>query len=278
MTKQNITGPLREQSDWNQQDENRLGYIKNKPFYDARQTTSLTLEWDGIIGDRETTTMLNDTYVKLSEMTPTLEEIKKGNFHLYLSTNGATEYPMTYALDGTSTMGVALDAIYLDNEYKTPYLVVAREHIEIEGLSFSPGIYVAYGETTIDEQEIKMFISRVHFPEVFTGELKTLDPKFLPSQTVTYFCDPIYALNHDGWAYLCHSAVLSDESIVTNNELKEAISSGKNIRLALVEEGVMSYTYPYSFATLGEYGRVQVLAVGTVTQVLSFYTTEYTPS
>ena len=32
-----ITGALREQSDWEQNDENRLGFIKNKPFYDTRK-------------------------------------------------------------------------------------------------------------------------------------------------------------------------------------------------------------------------------------------------
>ena len=82
MAKQNILGPLREQSDWNQQDENRLGYIKNKPFYDTRKSKvseKIHFTTENVL--KTANVEVNEFYC-WSKKVPTREETQVATLHM----------------------------------------------------------------------------------------------------------------------------------------------------------------------------------------------------
>ena len=188
--KNNIVGPLRDQSDWEQTNENRLGFIKNKPFYDTRKTAPLTIEWDGNTEGKESfhgTIFGDNIFYKISENVPSYEEFLQGEGTVYLSATGEegltqeTSFSLTETQKLTDSNGntmwytVVLDGVGL---IVTPNSFVSAE------LEIMRGIWaVRIHESYDDGVTVNCFIKSLHFPAVTAGELKTIDPKYLPNET-----------------------------------------------------------------------------------------------
>ena len=168
MIKQNIVGPLRDQSDWEQTNEHRLGFIKNKPFYDTRETAPLSIEWDGEIDGREIYVRENGwfTDVKVSNLTPSVEEMLAGDCFVVNAGEEyqemASEEPIIEE-DGAIVgfMGQYIQVVYDDNN----------------SLGLSKGIWFGKWATGFGN----VYTSHLRLPTYTTGELKTIDPKYLPN-------------------------------------------------------------------------------------------------
>ena len=117
-----ITGALREQSDWEQQDENRLGFIKNKPkniatVNDINEATAIAkaytnktmdfisdtesvteITWDGNTANRESVLGLGGKYYHISSLTPSFENLEGGS--LTITDNSGNENIMEYTQAG----------------------------------------------------------------------------------------------------------------------------------------------------------------------------------
>lgn len=136
--------------------------------YDTRKTAPLSIEWDGEIGGREAFGEGNEMMVKVSSSTPSFEELQAGDF----LASGTDEYQklITEDTEYHEEEGLAAIAsgfiyvVYDDNNY----------------LGLSKGVW--FGKFIIGDGSI--YISRMRVPSVTTGELKTIDPKFLPFETI----------------------------------------------------------------------------------------------
>lgn len=181
MVKQNIVGPLREQSDWEQQDENRLGFIKNKPKNIAtvndideamamakKYTDSQRLGYEEnkeIVWDGDTTgkIILEEMFVRVSEEPIDLScvnvvTLKTGDSSLTIK----KEHLTIANIDDGNTIG-----LFLGDE---PFVVTIQKDFfnEEMGSNYYKGTYFVGNNSS--------FISCASL-----SELKTIDPKFLPS-------------------------------------------------------------------------------------------------
>jgi hypothetical protein len=141
---------------------------KQLPCYDNRKTEPLTIEWDGEIGGRETTSFMFEPFVKLSEATPTYEEIVQATIRFSIVCD------VEFAFLDAREEGMPF-AAYCNAE-GMPLCLFIFDNFEMEGMVFSKGIYSLCKETDFG----KLYVEYLHLPSVTTGELKTIDPKFLP--------------------------------------------------------------------------------------------------
>jgi uncharacterized protein YjdB len=163
MVKQNIVGALREQSDWEQQDENRLGFIKNKPFYDNRKIAPLAIKIDELT-ELESANLDENPIWKCSNHAPTKEEFIGATVTI-LTDGMTTETILTQEMlieeDGLPLFGVWVDEI--------PICLVALQDTSLCEVPLSTGIWIL-------NPDIQSF----YLPSVTTGELKTINEKFIP--------------------------------------------------------------------------------------------------
>lgn len=145
-------------------DPTTLGLMKKQlPCYDTRKTAPLSIEWDGEIGGREAFGEGNEMLVKVSSSTPSFEELQAGDFLV----SGTDEYQKItsenseyYEEDGLAFLASNfIYVVYDDNNY----------------LGLSKGIW--FGKFIVGDGSI--YISHMRVPSVTTGELKTIDPKYL---------------------------------------------------------------------------------------------------
>ena len=64
--------------DWNQNDEAASDYIKNRPGGYTVDYPALSIEWDGVIGDRVSVDLDNLKFVKVSDEIPKTEQLVGG--------------------------------------------------------------------------------------------------------------------------------------------------------------------------------------------------------
>ena len=219
-----ITGALREQSDWAQQNENRLGFIKNKPFYDTRKTEPLTIEWDGETEGKTSVSFFGATYMKVAETTPTLDEITQGSFTI----KNLIEDPikMQHVLDFSAQLP-AVGVFSNEDVNTTPVIFVALEDCEYDGVKIEKGIYSIRGVS----DGVSAYVNWLYFPSVTTGELKTIDPKFLPSGGGDI--EHIYVHNANGYGlYYAASNTEDNQCVMTLpseivSQVKGALERGK---------------------------------------------------
>ena len=210
--KNSIIGPLRAQPDWNQSDENHLGYIKNKPFGSAALGEVVISEKTFQDGDYEVREHTNGTSNVYAVQVP-YERIPEGWDPEY----GAYEDP--YTLEN-SLYTVTLDGIEYSN---IPY-----QHI------YSTYGYMGEGEPAPDSQYpfsvgipyggggawfINFATGGKHTIQVnVAGEIQKLDEKFIP--------DTIARVS-DIQAYINSQIAALEEKIYTKSEV-DALIQGIN--------------------------------------------------
>lgn len=66
------------QPDWNQNDPKAKNYVKNRPGGYIVNYPALSIEWDGVIGDRVSVDIENMKFVKVSDEIPKAEQLVGG--------------------------------------------------------------------------------------------------------------------------------------------------------------------------------------------------------
>ena len=176
--------------------------------YDTRKTAPLTIEWDGAVDNRESIEIQADIELcKLSEIVPTFEEIQQGSgIFCYAETDVETVFadsPFTFAenieefQDNNGNIGWKIYSydetvlLLIPNDMMLPADILYNEETPITKGIWSSCMFIH------DADIIKeYFTRRVYFPSVATGELKTLDPKYLPD-TVAYKSDIVPQVQAD---------------------------------------------------------------------------------
>ena len=160
------------------------GFIKNKPFYDTRKQVPSIIKWEGNIEDKSTITSGdNITFVKISNVTPTLDEIIQGSYTL---TNfPGDSFPMTNYVDMMSKapeIGMACINVYHpeSDQSSAAMVMFMLEDFDMDGSMIEKGVYVQY-QMGMEED---LYVSSITIP-VTTGELKTLELKYLPKESIT---------------------------------------------------------------------------------------------
>ena len=78
------------QSDWNQNDETAPDYVKNKPIVTIGIPGTLT--WDGNINDK---CVFSGSYFKISNITPSIADVKNGYYNLITAQGESVVYEFT---------------------------------------------------------------------------------------------------------------------------------------------------------------------------------------
>ena len=214
--------------------------------------------------------------VCVSDATPTKEELEAGTVVFSFIVDGkvvneieapttVTEYPATPEGEGV---------VYDVNE---GLFMVCPE----DNPMTHKGIWVAYGTPESIHADRMTF----YFPSVTTGELKTIDPKFLPSGgggNATLYFD---LLSDD--VYIYKTADLSEANRITVSELQEIAESGQSIVLkqtVSAELGGASIFMPVVSVTIspnavGMCTVIQADVSDSGVQLIGkmYYTAEYTP-
>lgn len=251
MAKQNIVGPLREQSDWEQQNENRLGFIKNKPFYDTRsKTEEYRLRIDPT--DLKKEDVILGEVVRISDKTMTPEEFKQMIFHQIIMGKDQGEFP------------VGEDNVTCDDNgnYSAYGLAMVLNEVSFGNLgTLAPGMYFEFTTNNIEEAqgfEPGQFVFEYIFPSITTGELKTLDEKFLPPPLEVWFL--FESLEPEGWARGYKKADFTDENLLLPQEVYEAYKVGRPIHVRLASTTIGERADFFRPPILG----LEVLAIGGV--------------
>ena len=141
------------QSDWSQADENKIDYIKNKPF----ETINLNLEYDGVVGDKY---VVNNMLVRLTDKAYPMEHFKEGS--VTALRNGQEQ-----SLSGKQEMiTMSGDSFWVFCEA----VWVILEDMTISGMSFLKGTYiVAYPDNSLYASKVSL------------NFLKPIDEAYIPS-------------------------------------------------------------------------------------------------
>ena len=182
MVKQNVVGPLRDQSDWEQQDENRLGFIKNKPFYDARKIEEHKMpiqytETPLSVGKECFKEYFGSQFVyfyKLSDIAPSYEEFRN------------VELEIIDAEGQTNRLKLSEEYVFFTDESDGITMYVATtDAATFATFAGIGGVYAVLdnenGESEFADVMAEMGISANLVLSRAKGELKTLDEKFIPN-------------------------------------------------------------------------------------------------
>jgi hypothetical protein len=145
------------QSDWEQNDDTKIDYIKNRPFYDAGGLEPIT--WDGVVGDRVTVTFDGLMHVKVSDTVFSANDLVGATISVGSGETGPVDESQVYSIPNVITMY---------GEFVTSVADIAQV-LEKTGLSYpETGTYFASGDA---------YIASLIFAG---GGIKTLDEKFIP--------------------------------------------------------------------------------------------------
>lgn len=159
------------QSDWNQNDEAAIDYIKNRPFYDGRKIEEYIYQWDGNIDGKETIVLYNAIYAKVSDdVFPVSiyedDYIDKQFWINFVETGELQATPSGYVLEQ-----IKGKLYFFETEFTAA--VVALDNVEYEGVSYSKGVYLVSDKWGLYTSKFRVVVE--------TGELKKLDKKYLPN-------------------------------------------------------------------------------------------------
>ena len=157
------------------------------------ETPDLHITWDGVVGDRTVIEMMGvPMSVKLSDETPTLDQLKNGTYVHYQIDRGPHTNPIVddELLADMEEMGLITSQYIVCPE---TVIVAYEDNVTISQGEMSitipeKGIYV-----TIDDDG-SSYISELHIP----GAIRTLDSKYLPEglqigEELLY--EPVYMRN-----------------------------------------------------------------------------------
>ena len=191
------------QSDWNQNDETAADYIKNRPFYEKRNT--VTIEWDG---NTEGLGNAYYEYYKVSDLTPSIDDIigSKCTMTVYGSVSNSI---------------IDIEQLQNDDENIVrdigSRIAVIYSPCEIGGVSYEAGTYFMNTESG------NIFTNSITYVEC--GELKKLDPKYLPDEALAQAdwnqndeTAPDYVKNRTHYSEITTEPIVIDQFIQTGQE------------------------------------------------------------
>lgn len=150
------------QPDWNQNDPNAPDYVKNRPFYDARDKVEYT--FDGNVAGKETLIAPFDENVYLVKVADEIPTMQISEVSVCRSTPFGLEEASGFVNDAiveeaTGVYAILGAAYYLSENAEVP---------------FSKGLYLMGSKN----EEDKWWISKISF--TLYGDVKKLDTKYLP--------------------------------------------------------------------------------------------------
>lgn len=158
-------------ADWNESDPGKTNYIKNRTHYDTRKKHEVRITFGGNLEGMECVSipgMSGLYYVKVSEFTPTAEELVGGKVVLRIGDEishdeirevEAPEPGVRMYAYGSGIVG----AMFLDDAFTQA------------GITLTAGTWFSF----VDQNGTLAHIAELSYT-VTTGELKKLDAKYLP--------------------------------------------------------------------------------------------------
>lgn len=174
------------QSDYENNDNTSKSFILNRPFYDSRNTISRTYGFDGSTNGKTVlnTADVNAKYIKVSDDLILNKDILVGGTLVSVAPNSEGT--------GTEETSISIDQVYTINANESgkyvyalvssiaPYVLVAKEDCSFidvyssdsSSINITAGVYFLY-------QAADNYVKSLTF-SYESGELKTIDPKFIP--------------------------------------------------------------------------------------------------
>lgn len=156
--------------------------------YDTRKTEPLTLEWDGNTEGKESFYLATNqsTYYKISENVPSYDEVLQGEGTFYANATGeegiTQEIPFSLVETTTEITDSNGNNVWMVEAVDGVALIIVPNSFVLGEVEATRGIWAFHAhEAYEDGTVVDLFIKNLFFPSVTTGELKTIDPKFLPS-------------------------------------------------------------------------------------------------
>ena len=156
-------------SDWNQNDVNQPGYVKNRTHWDTRVMEEITITFDGSLDGKEyIQTSDNEWRVKVSDYIPTTEEFLGGKIVSAYGQPDAIEYYPYEEL---------WEPEYVDGVYYFDAMIAfVPSDISADGFTDTKGTWFYLYE---ESDGALSYISELSYTTT-TGELKKIDEKYLP--------------------------------------------------------------------------------------------------
>lgn len=156
-------------SDWNQNDVNQPGYVKNRTHWDSRKEEKVNITFDGNIDGKEYIDLQGDGsiyFVKVSDLTPSTKEVIGG-------TISGTEMGNTVNTEITEYDVISDSEViyYIAMTDNSRAIVVFEDFIE-DNITLTKGIWFFYAPNVI-------CINILSY-DAISGELKKIDEKYLP--------------------------------------------------------------------------------------------------
>lgn len=241
------------QTDWNQTDETAPDFLKNKPFGET-PTGGDTLTWDG---NTDGVKCFEDSFYKMSDSCPTLEELQKGIATICFPERKATASGDEICVtdEGGGLLMITMSDV--------PVLIVIPNAPEVIEAGIEPGTYfVSMGGVYTTAFTIPGYTG---FPKVHK-----IDNHYLPETVVLYADSNCYLYPYP---YVWPEA--NEENRITMEVLQSILLSTSKILVSLI--GVDSaYLLPIAITFNDGYGRIA--AIEDVDVIMDFYTAEYTPT
>lgn len=159
------------QSDWDQHDIVQPNHILNRTHFDSRYTESIQVTYDGSLDGKETIQIEEGVYlVKISDGAPAMENLIGNQGSIYYGGEVMTDTILqSYITPYSDEVYVVMDMLF-----------VALEDTDFEGITLSKGIWTM---CQFEGETAAYYVAELNF-NVNHGELKTLDVKYLPDESV----------------------------------------------------------------------------------------------
>lgn len=131
------------QADWNQNDESKPDFIKNRICYDESVEGTVVLTFDGDTTGKEVAVMSsNEHLVKMSDDTPTVDDLLGHTVSVFID---GSQHSISIAADAIGSPNGDISAIVVGE-----LVLIAYTSGLINGASFTPGIwFVTFGDTYV---------------------------------------------------------------------------------------------------------------------------------
>ena len=159
------------QSDWEQHNNFAIDYIKNRTHYDSRVEEIKEATFDGTLNGKQFFELGDGQYlVKISEDAPLSDNLigMEGTIYNYGEL-------ITTTIEASMIQAMTPEVFMVAD-----ILVVALEDTDVEGLPLTKGCW----SMMVIENEISVMYGTSLNYKIFSGELKTLEVKYLPEESI----------------------------------------------------------------------------------------------
>ena len=159
--------------DYSQNEENAGDYIKNRPFYDTRTQKEFVYEWDGNINGKDTITLYNAVYAKVSEEVFPVSIYSSDYIDKEILINFVETGELQVCASGFVLEPVPGKLYFFETEFTAA--IVATDDVEYDGVTYSKGVYLVSDKWGLYTSKFRVVVE--------VGELKKIDNKYIPINT-----------------------------------------------------------------------------------------------